>query len=151
MIFISNTECPRSRDPFYIASYYIKWVPTSWTYSKSIWIYLLPMLHRLKPVLVLVVVDGAEPAGPVNVRYCAPVPVWQAEGTVLQFFGLALFILIRRFWQSWILVLFEYWSIVFFNFFFTEELKSGDLSSFKNTYFVGVSWNLLYLQEAVTL
>mgnify|MGYP001295737045 CR=1 FL=1 len=24
---------PRSSDPFYIVSYYIKWVTTSWTYS----------------------------------------------------------------------------------------------------------------------
>ena len=27
------TVCPRSSDPFYIVSYYIKWVTTSWTYS----------------------------------------------------------------------------------------------------------------------
>ena len=27
------TVCPRSSDPFYIVSYYIKWVATSWTYS----------------------------------------------------------------------------------------------------------------------
>ena len=27
------TICPRSSDPFYIVSYYIKWVTTSWTYS----------------------------------------------------------------------------------------------------------------------
>ena len=30
--FIS-TICPGSSDPFYIVSYYIKWVTTSWTYS----------------------------------------------------------------------------------------------------------------------
>ena len=30
-----NTVCPRSSDPFYIVSYYIKWVTTSWTYSIS--------------------------------------------------------------------------------------------------------------------
>ena len=28
------TVCPRSLDPCYIVSYYIKWVKTSWTYSK---------------------------------------------------------------------------------------------------------------------
>ena len=28
-----NTMCPRSSDPFYIVSYYIKWVTTSWTHS----------------------------------------------------------------------------------------------------------------------
>ena len=27
------TVCPRSSDPFYILSYYIKWVTISWTYS----------------------------------------------------------------------------------------------------------------------
>ena len=24
--------CPRSSDPFYLVTYYIKWVTTSWTY-----------------------------------------------------------------------------------------------------------------------
>ena len=28
-----DTVFPRSSDPFYIATYYIKWVTTSWTYS----------------------------------------------------------------------------------------------------------------------
>jgi len=28
-----STICPRSSDPFYIVSYYIKWVTTSWTHS----------------------------------------------------------------------------------------------------------------------
>ena len=26
------TVCPESSDPFYIVTYYIKWVTTSWTY-----------------------------------------------------------------------------------------------------------------------
>ena len=26
-----NTECPRGSDPFYIVTYYMKWVTTSWT------------------------------------------------------------------------------------------------------------------------
>ena len=30
------TVCPRSSDPFYIVSYYMKGVTTSWTYSKDI-------------------------------------------------------------------------------------------------------------------
>ena len=30
---LKTTRCPRSCDPFYIVSYYIKWVTTSWTYS----------------------------------------------------------------------------------------------------------------------
>ena len=28
-----NTVCPRSSDPFYVATYYIKWGTASWTYS----------------------------------------------------------------------------------------------------------------------
>ena len=28
----SYTVCPGSSDPFYIVTYYIKWVTTSWTY-----------------------------------------------------------------------------------------------------------------------
>ena len=31
----SFTVCPRSIDPFYIASYYLKWVKTSWTYRRT--------------------------------------------------------------------------------------------------------------------
>ena len=27
--------CPRSSDPFYVVTYYIKWVTTSWTYSSK--------------------------------------------------------------------------------------------------------------------
>ena len=27
------TVCPRSSDPFYVVSYYIKWVTTSWAHS----------------------------------------------------------------------------------------------------------------------
>ena len=27
------TVCPRSLDPIFIATYYIKWVKTPWTYS----------------------------------------------------------------------------------------------------------------------
>ena len=30
---MDNTVCPRSSDPIYIVSYYIKWVTTSWTHS----------------------------------------------------------------------------------------------------------------------
>ena len=30
------TVCPSSSDPFYIVSYYIKWVTTSWTHSISL-------------------------------------------------------------------------------------------------------------------
>ena len=28
--------CPKSSDPFYIITYYIKWVTTSWTYSNAV-------------------------------------------------------------------------------------------------------------------
>ena len=29
------TVCPRSLDPLYIVTYYIKWVKTSWTYRNN--------------------------------------------------------------------------------------------------------------------
>ena len=32
---IYYTVCPRSSDPFYGGTYYIKWVTTSWTYSSK--------------------------------------------------------------------------------------------------------------------
>ena len=32
-IFLQHTVCPRSSDPFYIVTYYIKWVTASWAYS----------------------------------------------------------------------------------------------------------------------
>ena len=32
-LFSFHTMCPRSSDPYYIGSYYMKWVTTSWTYS----------------------------------------------------------------------------------------------------------------------
>ena len=35
-IAIYYTVCPKSSDPFYIVSYYIKWVTTSWTYSTNV-------------------------------------------------------------------------------------------------------------------
>ena len=34
---IQNTVCPRSSNPFFRVSYYIKWVTTSWTYSNRIY------------------------------------------------------------------------------------------------------------------
>ena len=33
--FIS-TVCPGKWDPFYVVTYYIKWVITSWTYSNTL-------------------------------------------------------------------------------------------------------------------
>ena len=30
---LKTTVCPRSSDPFYTVTYYMKWVTTSWTYS----------------------------------------------------------------------------------------------------------------------
>ena len=39
------TVCPRSSDPFYVVTYYIKWATTSWTDSASIyWITAGPSL-----------------------------------------------------------------------------------------------------------
>ena len=32
--FLGHTVCPRNSDPFYEVPYYIKWVTTSWTYSR---------------------------------------------------------------------------------------------------------------------
>jgi len=31
---LKNTVCPRSSDQFYVVTYYIKWVTTSWTDSR---------------------------------------------------------------------------------------------------------------------
>ena len=31
-ILLSVTHCPRSSDPFYMVTYYIKWVTTPWTH-----------------------------------------------------------------------------------------------------------------------
>ena len=31
--YLLDTMCPRSSDPFYIVSSYIKWVTTSWTHG----------------------------------------------------------------------------------------------------------------------
>ena len=28
---VANEVCPRSSDPFYVVTYYLKWVTTSWT------------------------------------------------------------------------------------------------------------------------
>ena len=36
---IVHTVCPEGSDPFYIVSYYINWVTTSWTHSKSAQVY----------------------------------------------------------------------------------------------------------------
>ena len=35
ILFSLGTICPRSSDPYYIVSYCIKWVTTSWTYSRN--------------------------------------------------------------------------------------------------------------------
>ena len=43
-----GTVCPRSSDPFYIVSYYINWVTTSWTHSTSIEWYLITRCARVK-------------------------------------------------------------------------------------------------------
>ena len=34
-VFLFYTVCPGSSTPFYIVIYYIKWVTTSWTYSRE--------------------------------------------------------------------------------------------------------------------
>ena len=35
LLKIKTTICPRSSDPFNIATYYIKWVTTFWTHSRG--------------------------------------------------------------------------------------------------------------------
>ena len=40
---LGHTVCPRSSDPFYIVTYYIKWVTTSWTYR---FISIIPYLRK---------------------------------------------------------------------------------------------------------
>ena len=39
LIMSFYTICPRSVDPFFIVTYYIKWIKTSWTYSTGVRIY----------------------------------------------------------------------------------------------------------------
>ena len=38
MVILDGTICPWSSDPFYIVTYCIKWVTTSWTYSIIKWL-----------------------------------------------------------------------------------------------------------------
>ena len=45
------TVCLRSSDQFYIVSYYIKWVTTSWTYRTTI-PSCLPLLHILSFIML---------------------------------------------------------------------------------------------------
>ena len=33
----STTVCPGSSDPFYVVTYYIQWITTSWTYSMYVY------------------------------------------------------------------------------------------------------------------
>ena len=40
------TVCPGSSDPFYVVTYYIKWVTTSWTYSN--WYFSDPTVKKNK-------------------------------------------------------------------------------------------------------
>ena len=42
------TICPRSSDPFYKVTYYIKWVTTSWTYSIYMCVCVLSMNHIIR-------------------------------------------------------------------------------------------------------
>ena len=35
MFILNHPVCPRSIEPFYIVTYYIKWVKTSWTNSST--------------------------------------------------------------------------------------------------------------------
>ena len=42
-----DTVCPRSSDPFYVVTYYIKWVTTSWTDGQYTYIPVSTQDHRL--------------------------------------------------------------------------------------------------------
>ena len=35
-IYLPSTVCPRSSDSFYVVTYYMKWVTTSWTYCMQV-------------------------------------------------------------------------------------------------------------------
>ena len=49
---ICSTVFPRGRDPIYIVSYYIKLVPTSWTYSTCVHLDNLSQKKRSKWILI---------------------------------------------------------------------------------------------------
>ena len=40
------TVCPRSSDSFYVVTYYIKWVTTSWTYSSNKYIDVVSLISN---------------------------------------------------------------------------------------------------------
>ena len=42
----THIACPRSINPFYIVSNYIKWVTTSWTYSIMYDVFVVPYMIR---------------------------------------------------------------------------------------------------------
>ena len=50
------TVCPGSSDPFFIVSYYIKWVTTSWTYSIYIRLYIFLAKIRIFFILRFIVI-----------------------------------------------------------------------------------------------
>ena len=45
---VQDAVCPRSTYPFYIVSYYTKWVTTSWTYCMHKFSYHIPLLIDLR-------------------------------------------------------------------------------------------------------
>ena len=60
--FSSHTICPRSNDPFYIASKYVKWETTSWTFSCSRCIHFLLSSSILSPrKFISLLLRGAGP------------------------------------------------------------------------------------------
>ena len=36
VLIFGDTVCPRSSDPYYIVSYYSKWITTSWTLAQNV-------------------------------------------------------------------------------------------------------------------
>ena len=57
LIVLTITVCPRSSDPFYIVTYYIKWGPTSWRdvsctskLNLFVWFFFCVVTHRKRNV-----------------------------------------------------------------------------------------------------
>ena len=61
---ITVTVCPRSSDPFYVVTYYIKWVNTSWTcctlkctlraYASNLFLLVLVVIEHMQRYLQFV-------------------------------------------------------------------------------------------------
>ena len=57
---MNYTICPRSSDPIYILSYYIKWVTTSWTQSNISTMVNIKVVQILSFVHILFTIERRE-------------------------------------------------------------------------------------------